>query len=119
VYLPRAVQIGLWAPFPRTWLSAGQRINSAGKLLSGAETFFIYLFQLFAVIAIWREPRRLSLWFLLIISILGVTALAVVVPNVGALYRFRYLFWILLVIGAMKGLDGVWRRFEHAPSQAG
>ena len=104
-YLPRAMAVGLWAPFPDMWISAGRRVGNAGKLLSGVETLVIYLLQVLAVVAIVREPRRLALWFLLAIVILGVTALAVVIPNVGAIYRFRYVFWIMLVITAITGLD--------------
>ncbi|HYK22294.1 MAG TPA: hypothetical protein VEV42_16255, partial [Pyrinomonadaceae bacterium] len=106
-YLPRAVAVGLWAPFPDMWISAGQRVGNAGKLLSGIETLVIYLLQVLAVVAIVREPRRLALWFLLAIVIVGVTALAFVVPNVGAIYRFRYVFWMMLVVTAMTGLDSL------------
>jgi hypothetical protein len=38
---------------------------------------------------------------MLVIVVFGVTALAFVVPNVGAIYRFRYVFWILLVVMAL------------------
>lgn len=113
LYLPRAAQIGLWAPFPNTWLGAGTRVGSAGRLLSGAETLIIYLCQLLALITIWREPRRLSSWLLLLITIFGVTALGLVVSNVGTLYRFRYLFWILLIILAVKGLENVLARWKE------
>jgi hypothetical protein len=103
-YVPRAMEIGLWAPFPYMWVSAGRRVGNLGKLLSGIETAAAYLLQLLAVVAIMREPRRLSLWFVVAIVVFGVTALAFVVPNVGAIYRFRYVFWILLVVAAMSGL---------------
>ena len=102
-YVPRAMQIGLWAPFPYTWISAGRRVGNLGKLLSGMETLAIYFLQALAIVAIVREPRRLALWFLLAIVVFGVTALAFVVPNVGAIYRFRYVFWILLIVVAMAG----------------
>jgi hypothetical protein len=104
-YLPRAVAIGLWAPFPNSWVRSGRRIGSAGKSLAAAETFLIYLCQLLALVAVMREPRRLAFWFVLAIATAGVTALAFVVPNAGALYRFRYTFWILIVIVAMAGVD--------------
>jgi 4-amino-4-deoxy-L-arabinose transferase-like glycosyltransferase len=104
-YVPRAMEVGLWAPFPSTWISTGKRVGNAGKLLSGVETFVIYGLQLLALAAIVREPRRLSLWFVLAVVIAGVTALAFVIPNVGALYRFRYVFWILLIVAAMVGLN--------------
>jgi hypothetical protein len=106
-YLPRAMEIGLWAPFPSMWFSAGRRVGHLGTLLSGAETFLIYLFQLMGLVAIAREPRRLALWFLVGIAVLGVTAIALVVPNVGALYRFRYIFWVLFLIAGITGLNGL------------
>jgi 4-amino-4-deoxy-L-arabinose transferase-like glycosyltransferase len=113
-YLPRALEVGLWSPFPNTWFTSGQRIKNAGRLLAAAETCVIYLFQVMGLLIVVRQPHRLSLWFLLAITVLGVTALALIVPNAGALYRFRYTFWILLVITAMAYLDtlvtsGFWR----------
>jgi hypothetical protein len=109
VYLPRAAEIGLWAPFPNTWFRTGRHVGHLGKVLTGLETFLIYCFSILAVTAIIREPRRLGLWFVLATAVLGTTALAVVVPNVGALYRFRYGFWMMLIIAAMTGLDGLIR----------
>ncbi len=106
LYLPRAFAIGCCAPFPDTWVSAGRRVGSAGKLLSGAETLVMYVFGLLALVAVLRPPRRLAALLLLSITAFGVTALGLVVPNVGALYRFRYTFWMLLIILAAKGFAG-------------
>jgi len=106
-YVPRAMQIGLWAPFPYMWISAGRRIGNAGQLLAGLETFLVYLLQPLAILAIVREPRRLALWFLVVIVVFGVTALAFLIPNAGAIYRFRYVFWMLLVIAGMTGLNAL------------
>lgn len=63
-----------------------------------------------ALFCIWREPRNLSSWLLLLIVVFGVTALGLVVSNVGTLYRFRYLFWMLLIILGAKGLGHVLAR---------
>jgi hypothetical protein len=104
-YVPRALAIGMWAPFPSMWVSSGKRVGNIGKLLSGVETLAIYFLQLFAVVAIVREPRRLALWFILAIVVCGVTALAFIIPNVGAIYRFRYVFWMLLVVAGITGLN--------------
>ncbi|HEY0169492.1 MAG TPA: hypothetical protein VGB98_00450 [Pyrinomonadaceae bacterium] len=106
LYIPRAFVIGCCAPFPNTWVAAGRRVGSAGKLLSGAETLVMYLFGLLALAAVLRRPRRLAAWLLLSVTVFGVTALGLVVPNVGALYRFRYTFWVLLIILAAKGVEG-------------
>jgi hypothetical protein len=92
----------MWAPFPSTWFSAGRRVGNVGKLISGLETLAIYLLQALAALALVREPRRLALWFVVAIIVCGVTALAFVVPNAGAIYRFRYVFWMLLVVAAMS-----------------
>lgn len=107
LYLPRAFQIGWWAPFPNTWVGTGKRVGSAGKLLSGAETLFMYLVQLLALAAVIRPPRRLAAWLLFAVTVFGVTALGLVVPNIGALYRFRYPFWVLLIVLGAKGFESL------------
>src|SRR5258708_34724849 len=104
-YLPRAFEIGCLAPFPTTWIASGKQVGSAGRLLAGAETLIMYLFELLAFVAVLRTPHRLAAWLLLSISALGVTLLAIVVPNVGALYRFRYTFWVLLIVLGAKGFE--------------
>jgi len=105
VYLPRAFEIGFFAPFPTTWIASGKQVGSAGRLLAGGETLIIYLFELLALVAVLRAPHRLAAWLLLSISAFGVTLLAIVVPNVGALYRFRYTFWVLLIVLGAKGFE--------------
>jgi hypothetical protein len=113
-YLPRAFQIGWWAPFPDTWAASGMSVGVAGKLLAGAETLVMYAFELLALVAVLRPPRRLAAWLLLSIAAFGVTLLALVVPNVGALYRFRYTFWVLLIVLGVKGFESAWESFRKA-----
>ena len=107
LYLPRAFEIGSFAPFPESWFSGGQRVGSAGRLLSGAETFLIYLCEVLALIGLWRNRRCLSAWLLLLVAIFGVTVLGLIVSNVGTLYRFRYPFWILLIVLGALGLESI------------
>lgn len=104
-YLPRAFVVGCCAPFPSMWLVAGQRVGSAGRLLSGAETLIMYAIGLLALLAVVCPPKRLAASLLLSIAILGVTLIGLVVPNIGALYRFRYVFWVLLIILGVKGFE--------------
>jgi hypothetical protein len=103
LYLPRAFEAGMWAPFPGMWVSAGRRVGSAGRLLSGAETLAMYLCELLALAGILRAPRCLPAWLLLSVAALGVTALGLVLSNVGALYRVRYPFLMLFIILGVKG----------------
>jgi hypothetical protein len=107
LYLPRAFAIGFWSPFPDTWMAAGRRVGSVGKMLSGAETLVMYVVQLLALVAVLRPPRRLASSLLLAVTAFGVTGLGIVVPNIGALYRFRYTFWVLLLVLGAKGLESL------------
>jgi len=114
-YLPRALAIGMWAPFPSAWFSTGRRVGNLGKMVSGFEMLAIYLLQALAALALIREPQQLTRWFVVAIVVCGVTAIAFVVPNAGAIYRFRYVFWILLVVAAMSAspVSFAKQRFKH------
>ena len=112
-YLPRAFAVGCCAPFPTMWFVSGQRVGSTGKLLSGAETLVMYVMGLLALLAVVRPPHRLAASLLLSVSILGVTLLGLVVPNIGALYRFRYVFWVLLIILGVKGFEVIRGYVRH------
>jgi hypothetical protein len=104
LYLPRAVMIGLFAPFPNMWFTSGVQVGLHGRLLSGFETFVIYLIELLAAFAIWRNRRSLRPWLLLMIILMGAAALGLVVANVGALYRMRFGFWLLLIVLGAEGI---------------
>lgn len=104
LYLPRAALIGLLAPFPNSWFVRGAEAGREGRLLAGFEMALIYLVEALAAFALWRRPRRIQAWLLLLVSLGGVLALALVVPNLAALYRMRYGFWLLLIILGAEGL---------------
>lgn len=98
-FVPRATVIGFCAPFPRMWFQSGT-FGRAGRLLSGAETLAMYFLYVAAFVAVWRNRRRLELWLLFLVATLGTIALGLVVVNAGALYRLRYVFWIMFIIMA-------------------
>lgn len=102
-YLPRAVEIGFCAPFPSMWFATGRQVGYAGRVIGGLETMLMYVVELLAILGLWRERRRLSAWLLLLIAGVGLTALGLVVVNLGTLYRMRYAFWILLIIVGAVG----------------
>jgi 4-amino-4-deoxy-L-arabinose transferase-like glycosyltransferase len=107
LYLPRAVEIGFFAPFPNMWFAEGRSVGMAGRLVSGAETLFIYLLELLTLVALLRAPRQLAPWLLLSITACGVTVMGLAITNLGTLYRFRYTFWILLIILGAKGFTSI------------
>jgi hypothetical protein len=111
-YLPRAAAIGFFAPFPKMWFATGKQVGSGGRLLSGLETMAMYVVEGLAIVGLWGKGRGrqgFSVWFLALVAALGLISLGLVVVNVGALYRLRYIFLVLLIIlaaaGAVQTLD--------------
>ena len=107
-YLPRAAVIGFFAPFPNMWLTSGTEVGFSGRFLSGLETLFTYAIECFVLAGLWRARKQLAAWLLLAIVGIGAVALGLVVNNIGALYRLRYSFWILIVV---LGAGGVMHLF--------
>jgi asparagine N-glycosylation enzyme membrane subunit Stt3 len=105
-YLPRAAEIGLLAPFPNMWLASGAQVGRWGRALSGLEMLTMYLVMVLALWGLWKRRDQLAIWFLVTIATLSVFVLGLVVANIGALYRMRYPFWMLLII---VGVDGALR----------
>lgn len=105
-YVPRAAEVGLFAPFPNMWFAERASVGRAGRILSGVETLVFYFLIGFAFWCLWKRRDQLVVWFLMTSAVVSVTLLALVVANVGALYRMRYPYWTLLLLA---GVDGVLR----------
>jgi hypothetical protein len=114
-YLPRAVQIGFFAPFPNSWLARGALVGLKGRMLSGLETGSTYVLLLLAIVSLWRRRRALSAWLLAAIFAMAVTTLGLVIGNLSVLYRMRYAYWMLLII---LGADGAVQVFSALSSRS-
>ena len=113
-YLPRAVVVGFFAPFPRMWFEVGSN-GRAAHLVSGLETFIMYLLYLPAGYCVWINRRNFSVWLIFLAAFIAMTALGLVVVNAGALYRVRYVFWMLVIVLAAEGIRKiVWRPHNYA-----
>ncbi len=111
-YLPRAFVIGFFAPFPKMWVEVGS-FGRAPRLLSGLETLAMYLVYLVVGLCVWRERRNLKMWLVFLVATIGILALGLVVVNAGALFRIRYVFWMMLIVLAARGmLDRINRIFK-------
>jgi hypothetical protein len=99
-YVPRALQIGFTAPFPTLWLERGKETGWIGRLTSGIEMCFMYLIMILAARTVWGRRNEPALWLLAGFVVAGVLLNAMVVTNVGALYRFRLVYWLLLIMMA-------------------
>ena len=102
-YIPRAFVIGFFAPFPRMWFEAGS-FGRAGRLLSGLETLVMYVLYVPVVVCLWQERRNVAVWLVFLVAAIGMLALGLVVVNAGALYRIRYVFWMMLIVLAARGI---------------
>lgn len=101
-YLPRAAEIGFFAPFPSMWFAAGKSVGSAGRLVGGVETLLMYAVEALALLTLWRARRRLEAWLLFASASAGMVALGLVAVNVGTLFRLRYVFVMFLIILAAE-----------------
>jgi 4-amino-4-deoxy-L-arabinose transferase-like glycosyltransferase len=108
-FIPRALVIGFFAPFPRMWIEAGS-FGYATRILSGLETLAMYFLYIAAGLCVWTERRNPKMWLLILVATIGMLALGLVVVNAGALFRLRYVFWILMIILACRGLHGFTER---------
>lgn len=102
-FAPRAAVVGFFAPFPRMWFEAGSYGN-AGRAISGFETLVMYFLYVAVGVCLWRERRRVGMWLLFLTATAGLIGLGLVVINAGALYRIRYVFWIMLIVIAAQGI---------------
>lgn len=108
-YLPRALFVGLMAPFPDTW---AERVT-APRLIGAMETALWYLFALGAAVLVWRRPSRELLAGVVFCATL-LTILAYIHPNVGTLYRQRYALWhFFLLCGSVGWVSLMTRYFQQ------
>lgn len=103
-FLPRATEIGVLAPFPKMWVQTGN-VGRFGRMASGLETLAMYVCYALSLVCLWHERRRLAVWFPVLAALVGMILLGLVVVNVGALFRLRYIFWVMLIPFGVRGLQ--------------
>jgi hypothetical protein len=105
-YLPRALQIGLLAPFPSYWfMQSASPGSTAMRLVAGAEMLMIYPLLLLGLpLAIWRWRRKLEFWFAAGCCVYLIVAYAMATPNLGSLYRMRYGYLMTLAATGMAAI---------------
>lgn len=98
LYVPRALQVGLLAPFPSMWIGDGVS-PGAGlmRFLAGVEMTVSYVL-LAGVFGLWLNLKnnRAELMVSIVMATALILVMALVVCNVGTLYRMRYGGWQIL-----------------------
>ncbi len=122
-YLPRAFQIAFFSPFPVTWFTTGYKITgSAARALSGIEMMVAYFCLVGLPYFVWKNRAQPTLWVVIALCTAMLLVYAIAAPNQGALYRFRFPYYMPLVCMGLAGwleLGRVLRSKRAAVNQAG
>jgi len=117
-YLPRAAELGFFAPFPRSWVTPGVQVGISGRLVAGLEMCVMYFMFGLSAVTLIRQRNQFIVWFLFILTTVGCVALGYVVANISALYRMRYTFFIPVLILGIQGLiivrEAVMKQYERS-----
>ena len=116
-YLPRALQISLFSPFPNVWFTAGQKVTGqAFRAAVVPETLVAYACLLGLPFAIWACRRAPALWVALAACTGMLLVYGMVAPNQGTIFRFRFPYYLPLVcLGLWGWLDLARRRSSSGP----
>jgi hypothetical protein len=127
VYIPRAAQVGVLAPFPNMWFAeVASNVSRFFRLIAAAETITMYAPLLgigLALVLIASGQisigleRTVAMLALLGFSIVWVGIYALATGNVGSLYRMRFpimLFWMGLGLWSWSLILLWWRNKNKA-----
>lgn len=121
-YTPRALQVGVLAPFPNMWFTEGTKKTShVFKLVASVETFVMYVafLGLCLLVALMlrnqaglRFEQNMAITALMLFSMVWVGVYALVSGNVGTIYRVRFpimLLWMGVGLLAWYRVLAWWR----------
>lgn len=110
LYIPRATEIVFLAPFPTQWFGTGSlEANTMMRRVSAFEMIGIYISYIFLIYALWYWRKRIEIWIIVIFSTGMMLSYSLVIPNIGTLYRNRYVF--LMTVMAL-GIAGIVKLLE-------
>jgi len=97
IYMPRALQLALFSPFPKDWpIFSDINDGSTFRLMVSCEMIFAYVCFLFLLIGLFKNGcLKLLIPVYYSLFILQVYGLAI--PHVGVMYRYKYSYFIFLV----------------------
>jgi len=105
-YIPRAMQIAFFAPFPSKWAALEKRNSSSVEIyISAVEMFYCYI-AFFGLLYWLFSYRRWNVALLIPVTFsLGLMLLlGLTVANVGTLYRMRFPFAMIFISIGMAGI---------------
>jgi hypothetical protein len=101
-YLPRALQVGLFSPFPETWFSEGVSPGSgAMRAIAALETAMFYV-ALLVLVLFGRNALSNQVHICVLFALAIILVQTYAITNVGTLYRMRFPAWLLLFATAIS-----------------
>ncbi len=109
IYLPRVLQVALFAPFPDVWFKDA----SITKIIGWVEIFIWYLSIPGVIYLLWRRRASLSVWLVFSFSLVFILVYGYVTANLGTLHRVRYPFiMLLMLLGTIGWCSLIFKRFR-------
>lgn len=102
LYFPRALMVGLFAPFPSSWIERVSLIRLAGA----TETFVWYIFFAGVLLLAFKRPSTVFAAGIAFCAVM-VAILSYANPNVGTLHRARFGYWMFVLLCGSVGWLGV------------
>ncbi|MBL1140643.1 MAG: hypothetical protein HND53_01270 [Proteobacteria bacterium] len=98
LYLPRALHVGLFSPFPQFWSGKGSSpaMTMARKIV-GIVTLVFYFCLIGLLFAIVNYRNNKLLWTMVLFCLFGILLYSYTSVNTGTIIRTRYGFYMLLV----------------------
>jgi putative peptidoglycan lipid II flippase len=95
-YLPRAALLGVFSPWPDRWGYVFYKNPSVFYTITPVEAILLYIgFASLVVWLVWNKAWSVSIPIVFCITVMTIYGMAT--PFLGALYRYRYPWWILLI----------------------
>jgi hypothetical protein len=95
-YIPRAMQISSFMPFPNMWLDSTGKSGLMGRLLSAWEMILMMGIMFLLVLKLPKKITQPAVLLCLSAVLIYFIGLGLVVTNGGALYRMRFCAWLLM-----------------------
>ena len=97
-YIPRAIQVALFSPFPSSWFAEHpSQLSKLMHIVTGLEMMIVYICLAGLVVSMHLWRRKIEFWIMISFSFYFALIPTYAFPNIGALMRYRYGAIMLLV----------------------
>lgn len=107
-YVPHAMLLGIFSPWPTDWLSVIYSPPSVFYTITSMEAGMMYVGLGGLIIWVYRGGNR-SIFIPLMLSASMMTVYGLATPFLGALYRYRFPWWMLMICLGLAALIEVFK----------